>query len=90
MLYLNSKKVELGSLDLLENISQVSPSLMNKSLHLLGFHTKIVVVTGMDASEIDKMGLIPEGVVVLPKPIPFNTIETILSQQSCEIAAIGF
>ncbi len=65
--------------------------MINEILNLPGMKdTKIVVVTGMDASEIDKMGLIPEGVVVLPKPIPFNTIETILSQQSCEIAAIGF
>ena len=65
--------------------------MINEILNLPGMkYTKIVVVTGMDASEIDKMGLIPEGVVVLPKPIPFNTIETILSQQSCEIAAIGF
>ena len=65
--------------------------MINEILSLPGMKdTKIVVVTGMDASEIDKMGLIPDGVVVLPKPIPFNTIETILSQQACQIAAIGF
>ena len=65
--------------------------MINEILNLPGMKaTKIVVVTGMDASEIDKMGLIPDGVVVLPKPIPFNTIETILSQQACQIAAIGF
>ena len=52
-------------------------------------NTKIVVVTGMNSSEIEIMGVIPEGVVVLPKPIPFKTIETILSQQSSQVVAIG-
>ncbi len=44
--------------------------------------TKIVVVTGLETREIIKMGTLPEGIVVLPKPIPFNTVETILYQQA--------
>lgn len=44
--------------------------------------TKIVVVTGMETKDIMKMGKIPEGIQVLPKPIPFNTVETILYQQA--------
>lgn len=44
--------------------------------------TKFIVVTGLEAREIIKMGTLPEGVVVLPKPIPFNTVETILYQQA--------
>jgi YesN/AraC family two-component response regulator len=42
--------------------------------------TRIVVVTGMEARDIDKLGVIPDGVMVLPKPIPFKTVETILYQ----------
>ncbi len=42
--------------------------------------TRIVVVTGMEARDIDKLGTIPDGVMVLPKPIPFKTVETILYQ----------
>lgn len=48
-------------------------------------NTKIVVVTGLEADEIDKMGVIPDGVMVLPKPIPFNTIETILLQKLSQL-----
>jgi excisionase family DNA binding protein len=42
--------------------------------------TRIVVITGMEALDIDKLGTIPDGVMVLPKPIPFKTVETILYQ----------
>lgn len=45
-------------------------------------HTKIVIVTGLETREIMKMGQMPDGVMVLPKPIPFNTVETILYQQA--------
>ncbi len=45
-------------------------------------HTKFIVITGLETKEIMKMGTIPEGVMVLPKPIPFSTVETILFQQS--------
>jgi hypothetical protein len=34
----------------------------------------------MEARDIDKLGTIPDGVMVLPKPIPFKTVETILYQ----------
>jgi excisionase family DNA binding protein len=44
--------------------------------------TKIVVITGLETREIMKMGSLPEGIMVLPKPIPFNTVETILYQQA--------
>lgn len=45
-------------------------------------NTKIVVVTGMEIKEIMKMGVMPDNLLVLPKPIPFKTVETILYQQS--------
>ena len=44
-------------------------------------NTKIVVVTGLEVKEIMKMGVMPDGLIVLPKPIPFKTVETILYQQ---------
>ena len=45
-------------------------------------NTKIVIVTRLEIREITKMGVIPNDVMVLPKPIPFNTVETILYQQA--------
>lgn len=44
--------------------------------------TQIVVVTGLEAKDIMEMGQLPEGLMVLPKPIPFNTVETLLYQQA--------
>jgi len=34
----------------------------------------IVVVTGLDVTEIKARGSVPEGIPVLPKPIPFNRL----------------
>lgn len=45
-------------------------------------NTRIVAVTGLETREIIAMGKLPEGIIVLPKPIPFNTVETILYQQA--------
>lgn len=45
-------------------------------------NTHIVVVTGLETKEVMRMGKIPQGITVLPKPIPFNTVETILYQQA--------
>ena len=44
-------------------------------------NTRIVVVTGLETREIIQMGELPPGILVLPKPIPFQTVETILYQQ---------
>lgn len=44
--------------------------------------TKIVVVTAMETRDIITLGVMPDGLMVLPKPMPFNTIETILYQQA--------
>ncbi len=45
--------------------------------------SKIIVATGLKAVDIMKMGALPEDIMILPKPIPFQTLETILYQQSC-------
>jgi DNA-binding response OmpR family regulator len=37
----------------------------------------IVVVTGLDANEIDDRGGIPAEIAVLPKPIPFEQLREI-------------
>lgn len=37
-------------------------------------NTTIVVVSGLDAAEIEQRGGIPPGIEVLPKPIPFNRL----------------
>ena len=52
-------------------------------------NTKIIAVTGLETREIMKMGKLPEGLIVLPKPIPFNTVETILYQQANTISAFN-
>jgi excisionase family DNA binding protein len=47
--------------------------------------SKIIVVTGLGTAEIMKMGRLPEDFMILPKPVPFQTVETILYQQSCAL-----
>jgi CheY-like chemotaxis protein len=52
-------------------------------------HTKIVVVTGLDAGAIADQGGLPEGIEVLGKPIPFDRLlsaaNTIVNQSSFQI-----
>ena len=43
-------------------------------------HTTIVVVTGLDAAEIERRGGVPQGIEVLPKPIPFDRLKTIATE----------
>ena len=43
-------------------------------------HTTIVVVTGLDAAEIERRGGVPQGIEVLPKPIPFDRLKTIAAE----------
>lgn len=42
--------------------------------------TTIVVVSGLDADEIDHRGGIPSGIEILPKPIPFPRLLAIASE----------
>ena len=51
-------------------------------------NTRIVVVTGMETRDVMKLGVIPDGLMVLPKPIPFNTVETILYQHAHALGII--
>ena len=37
----------------------------------------IVVVTGLDAAEIERRGGIPPGIEILPKPVPFDRLLSI-------------
>lgn len=37
----------------------------------------IVVVTGLDSAEVERRGGVPQGVEVLPKPVPFERLLTI-------------
>lgn len=39
--------------------------------------TEIVVVTGLDASDVAERGGVPAGIPVLPKPIPFDELEAL-------------
>lgn len=45
--------------------------------------TRVVVVSGLDAAEVARRGAVPEGIEVLPKPIPFQRLQEI----AMEIAA---
>ncbi len=37
-------------------------------------HTRLVVVSGLDAAEIARRGGLPDGIAVFPKPIPFDRL----------------
>jgi excisionase family DNA binding protein len=74
-------------------IGRSSPDLLITDLHMPGMdgfamlkvlskapeiaNTQIVVVSGLDAAQIDAQGGVPEGVEVLPKPIPFGRLMAI-------------
>ena len=47
--------------------------------------TNIVVVTGLDAEDIQSRGGLPADVAVLPKPIPFDKLLNI-AQATAELA----
>lgn len=40
-------------------------------------HTRIVVVTGLDALEIERRGGVPAGIDVLSKPVPFQHLQAL-------------
>lgn len=40
-------------------------------------HTRIVVVSGLDAAELTQRGGIPPDIEILPKPVPFARLQTI-------------
>jgi excisionase family DNA binding protein len=76
-------------------IGRSSPDLLITDLHMSGMdgfamlkvlskapeiaNTQIVVVSGLDAAQIEALGGVPEGVEVLPKPIPFGRLMAIAS-----------
>lgn len=41
---------------------------------------EIVVVTGLDADEIEDRGGLPEGIAVFPKPVPFTRLRTLIEE----------
>lgn len=72
LIFTDLKMPQMNGLKMIEEILK-TPEMIN---------TKIVVVTGLETREIIKMGKLPEGITVLPKPIPFVTVETILYQHA--------
>jgi excisionase family DNA binding protein len=51
-------------------------------------HTKAVIVTGMEASAIQARGGIPPDVHLLPKPVPFKTLETLCLIRANELGLL--
>lgn len=49
---------------------------------------KIIVVTGLPASEILQGGGLPSGVSLLPKPVPFDTLEALCMQRATELGFV--
>ena len=65
----------------IDGIKMINEIILNQDMK----NTRIVVVTGLGTREIISMGELPLGIMVLPKPIPFQTVETILYQKSIEL-----
>lgn len=51
--------------------------------------TTIVVVTGLDEADIREKGGIPEGIRVLPKPVPFDALEALANEIASSQATHG-
>ena len=47
----------------------------------------IIVVTGLDAEEIERGGGVPEGIPVLPKPIPFDRVRDIATVLAARLSS---
>lgn len=43
-------------------------------------HIKTVIVSGLDAAEISRNGGVPEGIEILPKPVPFDRLRAIAEE----------
>lgn len=50
---------------------------------------KIIVVTGLQATEILEGGGLPSGVSLLPKPVPFDTLEALCMQRATELGLMS-
>jgi excisionase family DNA binding protein len=50
---------------------------------------KIIVITGLHAADIVESGGLPSGVAILPKPVPFDTLETLCIQRATELGLMG-
>lgn len=72
LIFTDLKMPEINGLQLINEIINL-PDLQK---------TRIIVFTGLETREIINMGKLPDGVLVLPKPIPFNTVETLFYQQA--------
>jgi len=52
-------------------------------------HATIVVVTGLDPAEVERRGGVPQGVEVLPKPIPFDRLLAIATAITKQRLSLG-
>jgi excisionase family DNA binding protein len=50
---------------------------------------KFIVITGLPAADILEFGGLPAGVALLPKPVPFDTLETLCMQRATELGLMG-
>lgn len=50
---------------------------------------KIIVITGLPAADIIESGGLPPGVAILPKPVPFDTLEMLCIQRATELGLMG-
>lgn len=50
---------------------------------------KIIVITGLPAADILESGGLPPGIALLPKPVPFDTLETLCMQRATELGLMG-
>lgn len=82
-----------NAVDALLMVGRLCPDLLILDLHMPGMDgfsmlrllhrnpevakTTIVVVTGLDAAEIERRGGIPPGIEILPKPVPFDRLLSI-------------
>lgn len=48
-------------------------------------HIKVIVVSALTAADILNQGGVPSGVAIVPKPVSFDVIETMLAQRAVEL-----
>lgn len=66
--------LQMPNISGIEMLESISATKLFKSM-------KTIVVTGLSKSEVEQQGGLPEGVVLLTKPIPFDEIKKIVDKQ---------
>lgn len=75
--------LNMPGLDGLQMIRSVQSSSLREGM-------EIVIVSGLDKADVDARGGVPAGITLLPKPVPFDALRTLVQRLLDRRAQAGF